>query len=140
MRYIVDRIIEWFAVNPEVFEECMEELDAYEGYLDDRRYFDMVDLAMFLDAKNPKEILNMAFFGSDEDSHAGFNPNRAYFRFDGYGNLVSSDSKDYSMFLDHYAVEHMAENIDYIYGIERNEELKEMFDAYNALEDERIAA
>ena len=50
----------------------------------------------------------------------------------GYGNLVSSDYKDYSAYLDNYAVEAMADNIEYIDTINDTPELLELFDEYEA--------
>lgn len=92
------------------------------------------------------EVLRRAFYGYDEatyhtDSHGEreygpFNPNRDYFRFNGYGNLVSADYKDYSAQLDHYAVEEMAENRDEISTIDDNEELSAMFDELEEVETE----
>ena len=46
-----------------------------------------------------------------------------------HGNLVSSDYKDYTGHLDHYAVEEMSENCHYINSIEDDEELSALFDA-----------
>lgn len=124
----VRAIVNYFEENPDVFEECIEELDSYEGYLDERRYYDMEDLPLFLPS-DPFEALNLAFFGYDEKTNSDhFNPNRDYFRFNGYGNLVSADSKDYSMFVDSYAVCEMAENINWISSISRHPELDGLFE------------
>ena len=67
-------------------------------------------------------------YNCDNKTYGEFNPNRDYFYYNGYGNLVSSDYKDYSAFLDRYAVEKMSENRRYIDAIEENEELTELFD------------
>jgi hypothetical protein len=67
----------------------------------------------------------MAYFGKDEESwhtdssgkkiYDSFNPNREYFTFNGYGNLVSSDYKDYSYLLDDYFIEALIENYESLY-------------------------
>ena len=56
-------------------------------------------------------------------TYGEFNPNRDYFYYNGYGNLVSSDYKDYSHLLDNYAIEAMSENRCYIDSIDNDEEL-----------------
>ena len=135
-RRIAEKIVNWFEKNPEVFEECIEELDSAEGYLNDSRYFDMDEFELFVRDREPIDILNRAFFGFDETcGSSGFNPNRDYFRVNGYGNFVSADRKDYSVFNDKEAVERMAMNIDDIYGIESNGELKALFDAYEECDE-----
>ena len=139
----VNAIIEWFEDNEDVFNDCIEDLDSYNGYLGDDRYYSMDELSELYSGADPIELLNRAYFGHDAetwhtDSHGEkeygpFNPNRDYFTFNGYGNLVSADYKDYSAFLDKYAVESMAENRNYIYEIDNDPDLRELFDA---LEDE----
>ena len=136
---IIDKIIEFFKNNEDIFNSCMEELDAYNGYLCDDRYYCMEELDEFYSDTKPIDLLYRAFYGRDDDSwtwdergakvYGEFNPNRTYFYFNGYGNLVSSDYKDYSNHLDHYAVEAMNENRYYISSIEYDEELSALFDA-----------
>ena len=48
--------------------------------------------------------------------------------YNGYGNLVSTDYKDYSAHLDEYAIEEMSENRCYIDTIESDSELSSLFD------------
>jgi len=136
-------IIEYFSNNEEVFNDCMEQLDSYNGYLGDDRYYSMDELNDLYCGTDLQEVLCRAFYGYDEDTwttdssgnreYGAFNPNRDYFRFNGYENLVSADYKDYSGRLDRYAVESMSENRDEIGGINDNDELSALFDA---LEDE----
>ena len=137
-----EKIIHFFNVNEELFNQCIEELDDYNGYLGDERYYPMNELDELYIGTEPSEILNRAFFGYDEDTysmnsngsieHGQFNPNREFFRYNGYGNLVSSDYKDYSVLLDKYAVEAMADNIEYIDTINETPELLELFNEYEA--------
>lgn len=131
-------IIEFFKNNEEIFNACMEELDSYNGYLGDDRYCCMEELDELYSDTKPIDLLYRTFYGHDDDTwttdasgnktYGEFNPNRTYFYYNGYGNLVSSDYKDYTGRLDHYAVEEMSENRDYINTIKDNEELTRLFD------------
>ena len=134
----IKKIIEYFEENEEIFNSCIEELDSYNGYLNDDRYYDMECLNDFYNGCDPIELLNRAYFGYDADNwytdghgnkiYGAFNPNRDYFTYNGYGNLISTDYKDYSSHLDTYAIEEMSENRSYIDTIEDDEELSALFD------------
>ena len=124
----------------------MEELDSYNGYLGDDRYYNMDELNDLYSGQEPQEILFRAFYGFDADTwmtdsrgdkeYRAFNPNREYFYFNGYGNLVSSDYKDYSDKLDGYAIEAMSENRNYIDSIEDDNILADLFDELEEAEEE----
>lgn len=140
-------IIKYFQDNEDVFNDCMEELDGYNGYLGDNRYYLMDELDEFYRDSDPLEILRRAYYGrddntwttdsSDNKTYGEFNPNRDYFYYNGYGNLVSSDYKDYFHLLDNYAIEAMNENRCYIDSIDNDEELTALFDELEAAaEDE----
>ena len=143
---VIDEIIQYFKENEDVFNDCMEELDSYNGYLGDDRYYDMEELNDIYSGQEPQEILFRAFYGFDADSwhtdsrgdkeYRAFNPNRNYFYFNGYGNLVSSDYKDYSGNLDVYAIEAMSENRNYIDSIENDDTLSGLFDELEEAEEE----
>lgn len=138
-------IIEFFENNEDIYNEAIEELDGYNGYLGDDRYFSMDELDELHISTEPSEILRRAFFGYDEETYTTdrdgnktygvFNPNRDYFRYNGYGNLVSADYKDYSGQLDKYAVESMSENRRYIDSIEQSDELAALFDELEEVEE-----
>ena len=139
-------IIEFFKNNDDIFTECIEELDSYNGYLGDDRYYSMDELNEFYNGVEPSEILRRAFYGYDSETYTtdssgnreygAFNPNRDYFTYNGYGNFVSSDYKDYTGQLDHYAVEEMSENRDYIDSIDDDEDLAALFDELEAAAEE----
>lgn len=143
---IITDIIQYFKENEDVFNDCMEELDSYNGYLGDDRYYDMEELNDIYSGQEPQEILFRAFYGFDADmwstdssgnkTYGAFNPNRNYFYFNGYGNLVSSDYKDYSGNLDGYAIEAMSENRNYIDSIEDDNILADLFDELEEAEEE----
>ncbi len=143
---ITNTIIEYFENNEDVFNDCIEELDNYNGYLNDCRYYEMEMLNDFYNETEPIELLNRAFFGHDDDTwttdasgnkiYGEFNPNREYFYYNGYGNLVSSNYKDYSEHLDKYFIEELSENRQYIDNIDDNDELKQLFDELEELEND----
>ncbi len=134
----IEKIITYFEENEDIFNSCIEELDSYNGYLGDNRYYEMEFINEFYDSTKPLELLERAYFGRDDDNwttdnngnktYGEFNPNREYFYYNGYGNLVSSDYKDYSAQLDHYVIEDMSENRKYIDTIEEYEKLSALFD------------
>ena len=92
----------------------------------------------FYKGVDPIEILTRAYYGHDADTwttdsrgdrtYGEFNPNRYYFTYNGYGNLISTDYKDYSSHLDGYVIGSMSENRSYIDTIEDDDELSALFD------------
>lgn len=134
----IDKIIEYFNENENIFNQCIEELDSYNGYLNDNRCYEMEELNELYSGTEPLEILYRTFYGHDDETwtidnegnktYGEFNPNRTYFYFNGYGNLVSCDYKNYSDFLDKYFVNELNENRQYIYTIDDEPELTELFD------------
>lgn len=134
----VKKIIEFFNENEDIFTSCIEELNSYNGYLSDDCYYSMDDLNEFYLDTEPLELLCRAYYGRDDDTYTTdssdnktygeFNPNRDYFYYNGYGNLVSSDYKDYSAHLDEYAIEAMSENRQYIDSIDGDDDLAALFD------------
>ena len=143
---ITEEIIAYFDEHEDIYNEAAEELDAYNGYLGDDRYYSMDELDEFYSGTEPTEILYRAFYGYDEETYntdasgnreyGPFNPNREYFRYNGYGNLVSADYKDYTGLLDHYIIESMLENRECIDAIVNNSELSELFDELESANSE----
>jgi hypothetical protein len=120
-----EKLMELFESNEELFNQTIEELDSYNGYLGDNRYYEMDMLSEFYHGTDPIELLNRAYFGYDSETwhtdssdnkiYGAFNPNREYFSYNGYGNLVSSDYKDYSTHLDDYFIDAVIDNQDYLH-------------------------
>lgn len=142
---LIERIIEIFKDDEDLFVECIEQLDAYNGYLGDDKIYPMEELEVFANGRCPIDLLNMGYFGRDDEywtfDQSGnkiyphsFNPNRNYFYLNGYGNLCSCDYKDYSSRLDKWAIESMVENRVWVDGIDGNDELSELF---NQLEEDQ---
>lgn len=142
---IINDIIAYFENNEDVFNDCIEELDDYNGYLGDDRYFDMEEIDEFYRDTNPTELLQRVYFGYDEDDviidqwgeerEKEFNPMRDYFRYNSCGNLISTSYKDYSDHLDKYAIEAMNKDRYYIDSIEKSEELTALFDELKATQE-----
>lgn len=120
-----EMLMELFQNDEQLFNSTIEELDSYSGYLGDDRYYSMDELPEQLSGLSAIDLLNRAYFGRDDDNwhtdaHGGkiydsFNPNREYFYFNGYGNLVSANYKDYSAHLDDYFIDAIIENQNYLY-------------------------
>lgn len=114
-----DEILEYFENNEDEFNDVIEDLDSWCGYLGDDRYYYMEELDELYSGMPAIEVLYRAFYGHDDETwsmdssgnkeYGEFNPNRTYFYFNGYGNLVSSDYKDYSSHLNMYFVEKVIE-------------------------------
>ena len=117
----IEFIKNYFKDHEDEFNEAIQELDSYNGYLGDDRYYLMEDIDEIYHGTDAIEILSRAFYGYDETCGDGssepFNPNRDYFRFNGYGNLVSCDYIDYSSFLDDYFVESYIDNAYNLYNV-----------------------
>lgn len=117
-------LMDLFENDEGLFNDTIEELDNYNGYLGDDRYYEMEILPELLRGKDIIDLLNMAYFGDDDTyyidqyghkHYESFNPNRNYFYFNGYGNLCSIDYKDYSCRLDNYFIDALLENYNHLY-------------------------
>jgi hypothetical protein len=121
------KIIEYFEENENEYNATIEDLDSYNGFLGDDRYYNMEDLDELYSGVEATEILTRAFYGYDSETwtidesgnktYGSFNPNREYFSYNGYGNLVSSDYKDYSDKLDHWFVDSLIDNIGSLHEV-----------------------
>ena len=125
---IVNAIIEYFKDNEDIFNECIGELDWWNGYLGDDKMYPMDELDELLFHFKPLDLLRLAFNGD-------FNPNGEYFYFNGYGNLMSSWELDYSDHCDEYFVEALLENRAHIDAIVDNEELSALFDELEEVDE-----
>ena len=112
---LVDELMNYYRENTEDFANDIEELDDWTGCLYDDKIYPMDDLNEFFSNEKPDEIIRRAFYGYDEplnknEERLPFNPNRKYFYFNGYGNLVSIDKVDYSDYLDNYFIQEIIDN------------------------------
>lgn len=111
-----------FEEDNALFNETIEELDSYNGYLGDDRYYFMEEINGLPNyyGYNVTDILYRVLCGYNQDEYTtdgygekhygSFNPNCDYFKFNGYGNLVSAWDKDYSDYLDDYFIDSLLEN------------------------------
>lgn len=134
------KLTDLFKENEDLFNEAIESLDSWNGFLGDDRYYYMEDLDEIYRDVDPSELLARAFYGYDEmytdkdgNYTESFNPNRDYFRYNGYGNLVSTDYKDYSDRLDDYFLDELIDNANHL---DLDDEVMEIIDAINDEEDE----
>lgn len=134
----IQKLLDYFKDNEDDFNACLEELDNEIGYInEDNKFYPMEMLEFVIDISDLMSVLNMCYFGDDLDDwhyngnrkvYGSFNPNRDYFSFNGYGNLCSSNWKDYSDYITEETILEMLENRDDISYIYDNEDLSELFD------------
>ena len=142
----LQQILDYFEENKDVFAEVLEDLDSWNGYLGDDRVYSMDELDELYHDADTTEILRRAFYGYDADTwttdahgektYGAFNPNRDYFYFNGYGNLVSTDWKEYEDQLDKWTIEAMNDNRVHLYSLKGNAELEELFDTLDESEED----
>lgn len=104
-RAALDDLCAYFTEHDDIFSSVMEELDDCTGVLDGRRYYSLDDFNELHAGVAPWEILRAAFYGYDDRPGRQFNPNRDFFYYNVYGNLVSDWKKDYSDLLDYDILE-----------------------------------
>ena len=100
---IAEALEAYFKDNEDNAVRVCEEQELFN---EDDRWFEMELLDEIYADEKPLELLRRVFYGYDADTsdpdngkYLEFNPNRDYFRYNGYGNLVSSDYKDYSDYI-----------------------------------------
>lgn len=137
MKTLSETLLNYYKKNEENFNHDIEELDCWNGILGDGRVEQMDELDEFYQGTEVTEILKRAFFGHDDDNwhiengekvYGEFNPNRDYFYFNGYGNLVSTDYKDYSDYLD---LDYVQDIIDNECHLDLSDGAQEIIDSYD---------
>ena len=87
LNYIEKRMTDYWKAHNDSFSRVCEDLDSYDGFLDDDRLYPMDELDDLLYDKKPSEVLQMV----DTDN---FNYNDDYFYYDIYG-IRSTNEKEY---------------------------------------------
>lgn len=85
-------VIEYFKEVPEEFIEVARDLDGYDSILTDNE--EVNDYMEYLDDvyyERALDLIHDGLYGNDEDG-GNFNLDREYFYYNGYGNLVSTDT------------------------------------------------
>lgn len=146
MEKIINEIKNYFIENEETFNIALEQLSGWNGYAVDDIWYEMDEIDEILNDRDATDILLLAYNGYDEsyttDAHGErhyceFNPNANFFRFNAYGNLVSSWYKDYTSHIERYTILEMLENRDEIDIIGETAELSELFEQLeNAVKQE----
>ena len=70
--------------NTETILSIIREINGYNGSLEDMKWYDMEEFDELLEGKTPWEIARACYYGS-------FCPADGYFKWNGYGNLESTD-------------------------------------------------
>ena len=141
----IQAAIDYFSENEHEFNDCIEELDGYNGYLGDNRFYCMDEMDDLFSNETPTWILYRAFYGYDAESwttdscgnriYSEFNPNREYFTFNGYGNFISANYKDYSEYLDDNFIESLFEDMNSLCNSTIPCEIAEIYQAYEEAEE-----
>ena len=113
LNYIEKRMTDYWKAHNDSFSQVCEELDSYDGFLDDNRVYPMDEFDDLLGGKKPSEVLQMV------DTN-NFNYNDDYFYFNVYG-ICSTDEKEYFNDVDYSEVfEKLTDNygklFNYRYG------------------------
>lgn len=85
--YIQNRMVVYWKNHNDSFSRVCEDLDSWDGFLGDNRLYQMYDLDDLLGEKKPSEVIQML------DSDFDYSDN--YFYWDGYGELCSTDEREY---------------------------------------------
>ena len=129
---LVEKLLEYYKENMDDFANDIEQLDDWTGCLYDDKFYPMEELNEFFSNEKPDEIIRRAFYGYDEtytkdEQREPFNPNRDYFYFNGYGNLVSINQRDYTDYLDRDFIQ---EIIDNRYNLSLSSGVEDIIDDY----------
>lgn len=107
------------------------------NYPDDRIYM-MQELDEIYNGTDATEVLMRAFYGHDDfgtdKTDTEFNPNRDYFYYNGYGNLVSCEYLDWNKYANRYCCSIIDEDAIVDYMIDNktglcNDDLEEIISA-----------
>lgn len=103
----LQEVINYLKENEGLFNNLIEELDAYNGYLSDDRVWEMDCFDEFFSNKKPLDLLSLI---------GEFDVNDEYFYVDGCTGAINSTSeKDYLDFLDEYFINEVLEYREHLY-------------------------
>ena len=91
--YIENRMIKYWKAHNDSFSRICEELDSWNGFLDDDRIYSMDELDGLLCDRKPSEVLQMVDISN-------FDYSDDYFYYDVYG-IRSTNEKDYYDYVDY---------------------------------------
>lgn len=120
-----------------VWNEYCDRVNAF-----DDRIEDMDMLPEYFNGDNIFNILNRAFFGSDQFyNNSSFNPNRDFFTFNGYGNLISLERIGWNQYANEFMYNGLDVDVVIDYIIENNDalycdDIQDVLDEYDEEEKE----
>lgn len=87
-------------------DRLIESVDEWNDLLDGEHRLPMECLADWYPhtTDGTNDLIQALYYGHDDESEGQFDPNKRYFFLDGYGNIVSTDFKDYEYELDDIAL------------------------------------
>lgn len=105
-----EKLLHYLKENEEVFNNMIESLDDYNGYLNksDARFWEMDFIDEYLCNMKLTDFL-------DKIRYNHFDADDAYFIYD-WNGITSYNEKDYSVFLDNYFINEVLDNIENIDG------------------------
>lgn len=140
MSKLAETLLNYYCEHDDDFNHDIEEMDSWNSCLGDGRIEPMYMLDELYQNTEATEILRCAFFGYDDayaklEQRETFNPNREYFYFNGYGNLVSTDELDYSCYLDVDYVQDIIDNECHLCLSDGAQEIIDSYDELKSLDD-----
>jgi len=103
--YLYSEITNYLEENEQEFICLIEELDSWNGYLNEDRWEDMDFLDDYLCNESALDLIILG-----RNSGSDFYPGDNYFRFDVYGNLESTNYKEYNDYISDYFIDDIIEN------------------------------
>ena len=121
-------IVDYFNENEEEFNDVILQADGYDGILGDDRCYPMDEFDDLLCSMKPWDVARACYYGD-------FRPCDAYFYWNAYGNLESTDNEDYTAYNDAYFAQKLIDG-HYANYVDLPDEVQEMIDAYENQDEE----
>lgn len=93
----MNSIKDYYKEHEDEFFDVLEQMNFYNGYLNDENIYPMEEIDYLLEGEKASDILLRVYYGYDGEYGPGteFDPTARYFSFNGIGNLISWETKDY---------------------------------------------
>ena len=128
-RNLIEEIIDHLKEDDVLANRIVEQLDDYNGWLNEERWYPMEHLGEFLDGTDPVDAILMVQNGQ-------FNIHNDVFRQNVYGNLISANFYHYHDSIDFYLVEALSNYRRWCPAIESDRKLASLFDKLDEIESE----
>ena len=121
INYIEKKMENYWENHNDSFSQVCEDLDSYDGFLEDNRVYSMDELDELLEGYKPSDIIRMV----DND----FNYFDNYFYYDGCGRLCSTDEKKYYDYFDYSDVfEKLIDDYNHVFTTRYGHAYHELFE------------